>query len=103
MPGFKDPPSENYQAINEDAVRRTIIKTRYRDIPYEEVLRSCATSIDNAKKREIWEIRRGKPVHLETPAISGRSAQLLQCGGPFYRLVEDPSKVVCPHVAEIGD
>lgn len=82
-----------------------IVQTRYRDIPWEDVIRHYTPAFRGRLPRSYWESSiRGRPITVETPA-SGRRAQGYICNGPFYLLNPNPDgyTVVCPHVAEIGD
>lgn len=84
-----------------------IIETRYRDIPDEEIHQ--AHSLMSRAAPEIWERMRGRPVLIETPAITEAELTPDQrtCGAPWYRVVRDVSELgrrdVCTHLAEIGD
>lgn len=83
-----------------------IIKTRYRDLPFEQILK-CLTAegvsiVDNARNRAIWESFRGGPVSIITPAIKP-NGDCIRCDGPHFRIYQMSHSVVCPHIAEIGD
>jgi hypothetical protein len=85
-----------------------ILQTRYRDVPWEEA-RACYKLSSAAYKRHPNEAKRwdenfrGKPVLVTTPPVENEQFEHVECDGPFYRLSEDPGKMVCVHIAEIGD
>lgn len=77
-----------------------IVKTRYRDVPWEEIAAIHAPKMPQDSLD--WESEmRGKPVMIRTPALPDDDG----CGGPWFRIVDGPTKAlwVCPHLAEIGD
>lgn len=81
-----------------------IIETRYRDIPYSEVLKCIPNSDGSA---EDWDRTcRGKPVRIQVPAFGAPSPlSHFVCSGPLYYVHPVTSALagVCPHIAEIGD
>ena len=77
-----------------------IITTRYRDIPWEEASKCAQPEHLTPQSRTNWEALRGKPVKIESPAITEPQYKYAQCGGPFYR-VEGRAVMVCPHIAMI--
>lgn len=85
-----------------------IIKTRYRDIPQDEV-NKCRTEAGRAAatpRDGVMTFRPGAPVNIETPGVSRSelNAIYLACDGPFYFIAGTARKfAVCPHIAEIGD
>ncbi len=83
-----------------------IIKTRYRDIPFEEAIKCSSRHVEEA--RPWWEARRGKIVTIDVSEPTHGGSRV--CGGPFFNIVGDldfegsSRKIsVCPHIAEIGD
>jgi hypothetical protein len=82
-----------------------IIRTRYRDVPFEEVLK-CASKYHPRfpDERLWWESHRARSVEIVTPAFrSGKwPRSKYACEGPFYAVAES-AYAVCPHIAEIGD
>lgn len=76
-----------------------IIRTRYRDVPFEGAIKCETEPADDA--REQWDAVRGKPLLLLTPACTNNDHGT-SCHGPFYERV-DGRHCVCPHTAEIGD
>ncbi len=77
------------------------IKTRYRDIPWEEMI-PCVIN-PRTDMRGEWERRRGKPVELRVPACAGHAHPYQSCKGPFFLVVAGGKGCVCPHIVEIGD
>lgn len=81
-----------------------IVRTRYRDIPFEEYLR-CEPG---STRPDLWEAKRGQPIEIIVPA-SARPSRRWVCEGPyFYRAdgavgIHGYRLAVCPHIAEIGD
>ncbi len=82
-----------------------IVKTRYRDISFEEATKCCTKAGLRLVRREDWEAVRGQPLEIITPPVKERQWKYIKCGAPFYRTAhcDDDSKGVCEHVAEIGD
>lgn len=74
----------------------SIITTRYRDVPREELEHPIS-------KASNWDDYRGKEVQVMTPP--GPDGMVLRfkglCDGPFY--LKPGGGAVCPHIAEIGD
>lgn len=80
-----------------------ILKTRYRDIPFEEALK-CAAPGSPDWTRERWEFWKGRTFSVIAPPCDPRRALgVFSCEGPFYVGVDHPEYAVCPHIAEIGD
>lgn len=78
-----------------------IVKTRYRDISDEELLRLHPPSVF-AGDTLNWEKMRGQPVEFFVPALPDTDS----CGGPFFRIHNSQFEGtcwICPHLAEIGD
>lgn len=88
-----------------------IVKTRYRDIPWEEARKCYRLSSRNRRvypegrgTSESWErAMRGKPVSIIVPARTDHQYKYVRCEGPFFTLADSDNKMVCPHIAEIGD
>lgn len=78
------------------------LETRYRDIPFEEVIK-CATRPPAKGGAEVWEGIRGRPLRVLLPPCTGNHASEFRCKGPFYQNADKPSHCVCVHIAEIGD
>ncbi len=79
-----------------------IIKTRYRDIPWEEVKECFKVKELRPEAERNWEsVLRGKDIHVVAPGVLGGNGQWA-CDGPFY-WISGQSYGVCPHIAEIGD
>lgn len=78
-----------------------IVKTRYRDIPFEEAIK-CAVMRPGIirEARKNWRERKGKPVAIIAPADPNQW-EYVRCEGPFFWTTDD--FLVCPHIAEIGD
>lgn len=88
-----------------------ILKTRYRDIPFEEAVK-CATpeGLEYCRNAGVnWDQQqRRKPVSVLYPPITTPQWKYARCGGPFYRVLKpdgtrDGEFMVCVHIAEIGD
>lgn len=85
-----------------------IVKTRYRDIPWEEVIKCIVGPADPAT-RKWWEGRRGADVAIEAPAASNITREDWACDGPWFDIVSERHCLrgtpiaACPHIAEIGD
>ena len=77
-----------------------ILRTRYRDVPWEEIIRCYKMPFRAHLSKSQWEQLRGKPVQVITPH---ESAVGFKCEGPFYRIANEGGNSVCPHIAEIGD
>lgn len=83
-----------------------IIRTRYRDVPWEEVAPCMAPRmLDGADRWHKW---RGKPMQIQTPAMNRIPEKGDSCKGPYYLVTDCVGKdgavlAVCPHIAEIGD
>ena len=81
-----------------------IIRTRYRDVPWEEV-KNCYPPVPPGYE-DFWEKCRGREIEILSGPIPISDIQSPEygCGGPYYG-VPTPSGgfVVCPHIAEIGD
>lgn len=80
-----------------------LLHTRYRDIPWEEVL---AVHPHSEGKRELWESLRGKAIQVQTPGVDVIEGP--NCREPHYPIFpfewRDRARLnVCPHIAEIGD
>ena len=80
------------------------IRTRYRDIPYEEVrsLHNCP-GFSWIGGIEEWEGRRGKFILIQTP-----SPGFAPCGSQMFDVLEVDGQPnlglwACEHIAEIGD
>ncbi len=76
-----------------------IIRTRYRDIPFEEA-RKCFYGKNGSRVTESeWDATyRGTPLRIHVPSQDASGP----CSGPFFSAV-DGVGFVCPHIAEIGD
>ena len=80
-----------------------IIKTRYRDVPAEEVLVSHPNDRLADKFPDFWKKHRGKEIEIICePHKLEESDRDDLCGGPWY-IINGTSDAVCPHLAEIGD
>ncbi len=78
-----------------------IVKTRYRDIPFEEVVDGFSEN-ERELARDKWDSMRGQPVAFKTPADPGEREG--GCGGPYFKNTANVWPLyVCPHIAEIGD
>lgn len=78
---------------------KTIVRTRYRDLPLEEVQ---AHFNDPWKPPEDeWNKYKGYAVRIETPGVPN-FGDSFKCEGPLYKIV-DYRGWVCPHIVEIGD
>ena len=87
---------------------RRIIKTRYRDVPWEERGHGGDLRSTEQEARELWNKFRGKNVSFLTPPL--KKSPHYPCEGPHYRVTGldlmpkyGQFWVVCPHIAEIGD
>lgn len=85
-----------------------VIKTRYRDIPWEEVC-ICFNEDDGVTVAK-WSHMRGAALTVCIPALNEEDYEINgNCEGPFFnvepkRLLGDGFRYcVCPHIAEIGD
>ena len=81
-----------------------IVKTRYRDIAFEEAVK-CTPQLNTLDMADVWIQSQGQTIEIETPCLPDKSPfSFFVCGGPFYKVVGVPLPyVVCPHIAEIGD
>lgn len=86
-----------------------IVRTKYRDIPFEQVLK-CVIRCNTTGNRTAWEKKmRGAPIVIQTPQVSDEVAaaqrEMFVCGGPFFMDVTNNARnaAVCVHIAEIGD
>lgn len=83
-----------------------IIETKYRDIDFAEAVKCYRDGVvpEDVKKNAVpWSTLRGKSVSIMTPSTRGHHEAII-CGGPFFSVVDDgPARIVCPHIAEIGD
>jgi len=85
-----------------------IIRTRYRDVPWEEIRNAHKLPTDAG--RRYWEKSRGLKITILSGPLnpgmvtmtSNITKERVSCDGPFY-LNQDNNCVVCPHTAEIGD
>jgi hypothetical protein len=75
-----------------------LIETRYRDISWSEATKCQPVT---AMTESDWNKIRGTAVAIITPATTHVDKHVI-CSGPFYWRA-DRQKVVCPHIAEIGD
>lgn len=75
------------------------IKTRYRDVPYEEV-QGCIVPIRNS--RMVWEsFIRNTPVTVSGPLSKDKPARL-KCNGPIYHTIGTTRRmIVCIHMLEL--
>jgi len=90
-----------------------IINTLYRDIPFDEARKCVRAPFNDMKYAQHWETEmRLKPVQISTPAVEPASRSYYVCNGPFYSLNEGAinsrevgpaRRIVCVHIAEIGD
>jgi hypothetical protein len=90
-----------------------IITTLYRDIPFDEARKCVRAPFNNMKYAQHWETEmRAKAVQIATPAVETDSRSYYVCNGPFYKLnegtINSPEvgaarRIVCVHIAEIGD
>ena len=79
-----------------------IVKTRYREIPFEEAIQ-CHVMDSEDFCRQQWAKWRGQPVAIFTPALTAEERPLrARCDGPFFSKT-DRETSVCPHLAELGD
>ena len=82
-----------------------IIATRYRDIPWEEIV--AAHGFKDGDHAEWWEKLRGKPIQLITPATAEKFPRCnlphFQISGGHPFIGKDKRTFVCGHLAEIGD
>ena len=77
------------------------VKVRYKDIPWEEVLEVHSMCIKYTTPADAnnWAKYRGTEVLVKTPGIQNTC-----CGEIAYEvLAEGPQRIVCSHIAEIGD
>lgn len=86
-----------------------VIKTRYRDLPWQEVKECALPEHALDRERSAWQAMRGEPVSFVAPALAYRPRGF-QCSGPFFDVYPSTlaadgraKRVVCPHIAEIGD
>lgn len=85
----------------------SVIETRYRDIPWEELRQAHKPERAMADHPEWWAKLRGKPVTIETPPLDAPASA--ECNEPHYRLAEGHpfisgrGAIVCCHCVEIGD
>ena len=88
-----------------------IIKTRYRDIPWEEAVKCYrldsggypVDKVPHEQQIQNWDKKwRNKQIIIIAPALSEPQYKHVRCRGPFYQ-VADSRNIVCPHIAEIGD
>lgn len=82
------------------ATRQMIVRTRFRDIPWEEIDRACVPD-DEPVDRGKWDRLRGTPVAIRTPPVP--AAANFKCNGPFYQLAADEDSAVCLHLVDLGD
>ncbi len=80
-----------------------VIKTRFRDVPVEEITCRGVNCTE-----AYWNKTRGKPVMIETPAVKRAAVDTTSCDGPFYLIYppmfDNGSRVTaCPHAIEVGD
>ena len=75
-----------------------IIKTRYRDVPWEEIL-----PYHGGVGVNRWDELRGMEISIECIAQPPKDVGI--CKGPVFKIVEGPvvPAVACSHLAEIGD
>lgn len=73
-----------------------IVKTRYRNIPWEKVLRVHHMIPPFPGERWQWEKKKGVEVELVTPGVIGA------CGSLSFTAT-DGRQWACEHIAEIGD
>ena len=84
-----------------------IIKTRYRDVPWEEV-KNCFIDRDDEGCHEYWENNiRAKDLQVISPPVDP-IRNYGGCQGPHYEITGKTDYgfdkiTVCPHIAEIGD
>ena len=79
-----------------------IIRTRYRDVPFEEIQKIFGPDII----RSNWERLRGTEVEIITPGHEVSPINEFTCGCKWIYSKAHPTRkngAVCPCVAEIGD
>lgn len=80
------------------------VKTRYRDIPWEEAVQ-CSPNLT----RERWDkVYRGQTVNVTGgPEPPEEFKKFTNCQGPWWRTnrmnTDGHVAAICPHIAEIGD
>lgn len=78
-----------------------IVKTRYRDIPWKEVDESHRPYLREPEIERWNREYRGRVIEVITePLVPNWTAK---CLGPVFRLANDPTSIICAHLAEIGD
>lgn len=77
-----------------------IYKTKYRDLPYEEVEQYL---MEKYRNKNRWEKYRNTPIDIIIPAVDKFLIinTTHDCIG--YAMVDDPNSTLCPHLIEIGD
>lgn len=87
-----------------------IIKTRYRDVEFEELCRCkdipASATYSGIPPKIQWANFKGMPIEITTPPLPPARVDdvaLNLCEGPFYHVVGTINRCVCPHIAEIGD
>lgn len=82
---------------------RQILKTRWRDIPFEEIDKkhfSLNGPLTLEEIKDKWNDDRGKELEIYLSPIIPEEAW---CDQPSYQRVDKPYWVVCPCLVEIGD
>lgn len=82
-----------------------IVETRYRDLPWEEIV-DHFTDQARPTKPEWEENFRGRQVIIRLPGYSndGPPPKLFKCQGPLFAVIHAlRTGAVCQHIAEIGD
>lgn len=84
------------------------IKTRYRDIPYEEIGHAGNIGDQIDEGGASWNEWRGRPVEIEIPPVQQEEikSDLTHCKQPMFRIVDRGVRTdvaVCACMVEIGD
>lgn len=91
----------------ERVIKPMIMKVRMRDISFEEAMKCCALgNTSEADARAFWgqfKAQEIKIISVPCTEAAAMESPWLLCKGPFYRYAEDPDRVVCVHIAQIGD
>lgn len=80
-----------------------LTRTRFRDVPFEEV--ACCM-VDNTSSREFWERVRGTEIQIDATPLSPTAVRSDSgsCNGPFWMPKDSryPGyNCVCPHIVDI--
>lgn len=76
------------------------LKTRYRDIPWEDVMKVHKSHPED--RPAVWETMRGRSVEICLPAYTERRGDEA-CDEPHYLILNEYGTAVCCHLAIIGD